>query len=97
MQATDSNNFGYDGYSFAPREEARPSTDIKASVLKYVIEVIINPQIPKTTKIFQMASLTFMDSFTTATLDSLCYDKDTKALKNLSQLYGELIRIDPNY
>lgn len=44
-----------------------------------------------------MAALTFMESFTTATLDSLCYDKDTKALKNLSQLYGELIRIDPNY
>ncbi|CAD8047725.1 unnamed protein product [Paramecium sonneborni] len=44
-----------------------------------------------------MAILSFIESFITTTIDSFCYEQETKQFKNLSQLYSQLIRADQRY
>ncbi|CAD8074071.1 unnamed protein product [Paramecium primaurelia] len=90
-------NLGFDSYNFGQKEEPKPNLDGQAYILKFIVELIKNSQVQKNTRILKMAILSFIESFITVTIDSFCYEQETKQFKNLSQLYSQLIRADQRY
>ncbi|CAK84583.1 unnamed protein product (macronuclear) [Paramecium tetraurelia] len=90
-------NLGFDCYNFGQKEEPKPNLDGQAYILKFIVELIMNSQVQKNTRILKMAILSFIESFITTTIDSFCYEQETQQFKNLSQLYSQLIRADQRY
>ncbi|CAD8116026.1 unnamed protein product [Paramecium primaurelia] len=90
-------NLGFESYNFGQKEEPKPNLDGQSYILKFIVELIMNQQVQRNTRILKISILSFIESFITTTIDSFCYDQETKTFKNLSQIYSQLIRVDQRY